>query len=215
MNLIRTSMAVAILAALPSAVVLAQVPDSAKGRLSMDGVLRASSQVDSVFVDRTKPAGAIDGGDWASYLLARLGAGKIPDGLGIEVVVDSSRIEVHGRLQDLPLEARALLGPVASMVDSTTMIAADVLVQRTGAEVVRFWLKGLRVNGFPFPEFLLGSMMASVGRQYPALTASGRDLYVQVPADGRLTLGEGAIQITTTGGAKAPAGSPPGRSRPE
>ena len=45
------------------------------GHLSNDGVLRASSQVDSVFVARTKADGRVDGGDWASYLLARLGAG--------------------------------------------------------------------------------------------------------------------------------------------
>jgi hypothetical protein len=170
-------------------------PDSTNDRLSNDGVLRASAQVDSVFVDRAKRAADIGGGDWASYLLARLGAGKIPDGLGIAVTVDTAKIEVRGRLQDLPLETRALLGPVASMVDSSTVITADVLMGRTGPEVVRFWLKGIKVNGFPFPEFLLGSMMASIGRQYPALTASGRDLYVQVPADGRLTLGEGTIRL--------------------
>lgn len=178
-----------------SGVVAAQTPDSLRGRLSNDGVLRASAQVDSVFVDRTKPAAEIDGGDWASYLLARLGTGKIPGGLGIEIRVDTARIEIHGRLQDLPLETRGLLGPIASMVDSSTVIEADVIMGRTGPEVVRFWLRGLRVNGFPFPEFLLGSMMASIGRQYPDLTASGRDLYVQVPADGRLTLADGAIRL--------------------
>jgi hypothetical protein len=172
--------------------------------------------VDSVFVDRTKSAGTIDGGDWASYLLARLGAGRIPDGLGIEVVVDSTRIDVHGRLQDLPAQTRALLGPVASMVDSNTVIAADVLVQRTGPELVRFWLKGLRVNGFPFPEFLLGSMMASIGRQYPALTASGRDLYVQVPKDGRLTLGPSGIEITVaTDSSVKGGGTSSGKPHPE
>ena len=178
-----------------SGVLAAQAPDSVRGRLSNDGVLRATAQVDSVFVDRRKSAAEIDGGDWASYLLARLGAGKIPEGLGIEIRVDTARIEVHGRLQDLPPETRTLLGPVASMVDSSTVIAADVVMGRTGPEVVRFWLRGLRVNGFPFPEFLLGSMMASIGRQYPALTASGRDLYVQVPADGRLTLGDGSVRL--------------------
>ncbi len=189
----------------------AQRPDSVRGRLSNDGVLRASAQVDSVFVDRTKRAAEIDGGDWASYLLARLGAGKIPDGLGIEVRVDTARIEVHGRLQDLPVETRALLGPIGSMVDSSTVIAADVLMGRTGPEVVRFWLKGIRVNGFPFPEFLLGSMMATIGKQYPALTASGRDLYVQVPADGRLSLGDGAIRLGIEPAGQGNPARPPSR----
>ncbi len=165
------------------------------GHLSNDGVGRAASLVDSVFIARTKADGRIEGGDWASYLLARLGAGRIRDSLGIEVAIDSAHIEVRGRLQDIPPEARALLGPVARMVDSNTVVIADVVMERTGREVVRFWLRRLRVNGFPFPEFLLGSMMASVGRQYPALTASGRDLYVQVPPDGRLTLGDGTVLI--------------------
>ena len=66
----------------------AQTPP-APGRLSNDGVVRAASQVDSVFVDRTKQSALIDGGDWASYLLARLGAGPIPDSLGIAIGIDS------------------------------------------------------------------------------------------------------------------------------
>lgn len=165
------------------------------GRLSMDGVLRASAVVDSVFVDRHVSAGAIDGGDWASYLLARLGAGQIPDSLGIMVGIDTARIEVRGRMQDLPEETRALLGPMARMVDSNTVISADVAVERTGPQVVRFWLRSLSVNGFALPEFLLGQMMASVGRQYPALTRTGRDLYVQVPADGVVRLDTGLIRL--------------------
>ncbi len=113
------------------------------------------------------------------------------------IAVDTSHIEVHGRLRDLPLEARRLLGPLASMVDSSTVVAADVALQRTGREVVRFYLRGIKINGFPFPEFLLGPMMTQVGRQYPALTASGRDLYVQVPPDGTVRLGDGAVLIAT------------------
>jgi hypothetical protein len=166
------------------------------GRFSRAGVVRATATVDSVFVARTLESGRIEGGDWASYLLARLGAGPIPDTLAITVTVDSTGIQVNGRLQDLPLEARRLLGPLASMVDSSTVVAADVGLRRSGREVIRFFLRGLRVNGFPFPEFLLTSMMAQVGRQYPALTASGRDLYVQVPADGTVRLAPGAVLIS-------------------
>lgn len=183
--------------------VLAVAPATAQsnpapGRLSLAGVMRASAVVDSVFVDRTGTAGAIDGGDWASYLLARLGAGEVPDSLGIVVDIDTARIEVRGRIQDLPAETRALLGPLANMVDSSTVIAANVLLQRTGPEVVRFWLRGLTLNGFAFPEFLLAPMMASIGRQYPALTKSGRDLYVQVPADGVMWLEPGVIRLRTS-----------------
>ncbi len=165
------------------------------GKLSMAGVMRGSAMVDSVFVDRTLPAGKIEGGDWASYLLARLGAGPMPDGLGIIVSVDTSHIDVRGRLQDLPLEARALLGPIATMVDSSTMISAAVLMQRTGPEVLRFWLRSITVNGMALPEFILGQMMASVGRQYPALTRTGRDLYIQVPRDGIVRLGSRAVHL--------------------
>jgi len=168
----------------------------APGRLSNEGVLRAASQVDSVFIERSKPAAMIDGGDWASYLLARLGAGPIPDSLGIAVGIDSTHIEVSGRLTDLPPETRALLGPLAARVDPNAVVAADVIVQRTGPELVRFWLRGLKLNGFPFPEFLLAPMMASVGRQYPALTRTGRDLYVQVPPDGQFALSPGGVAIT-------------------
>ena len=165
------------------------------GHLSRQGVVRATATVDSVFVARTLKAGQVEGGDWASYLLARLGADQIPDSLAIVVTIDSAHIEVHGRLQDLPLEARRLLGPLASMVDSSTVVAADVSLQRTGPELIRFFLRGLKVNGFPFPDFLLGSMMAQVGRQYPALTPSGRDLYVQIPRDGKVRLGDGVVLI--------------------
>lgn len=167
----------------------------ALGRLSNAGVSRAASQVDSVFVDRTKPSALIDGGDWASYLLARLGAGPVPDSLGIAIDIDSTHIEVSGRLADLPPETRTLLGPLAARFSPNTIIVADVIVQRTGRELVRFWLRGLNVNGLPFPEFFLASMMASVGRQYPALTKSGRDLYVQVPPDGQFALGDGGVVI--------------------
>ena len=149
--MIRWMVAALALASAP-ATLAGQVPDSAKGRLTRDGVLRASAQVDSVFVDRKKPAGEIDTGDWASYLLARLGGGRIQDGLGIEVKADSSQIEVRGKLQDLPPETRALLGPLATMVDSSTVIAATITMQRTGREVVRFWLKATGSMAFRFPS---------------------------------------------------------------
>lgn len=186
----------------------------APGTLSNGGVTRASAMVDSVFVDRLVPEARIEGGDWASYLLARLGAGPIPDTLGIQVKVDTSRIEVRGRLQDLPLEARQLLGPLALMVDSTTEVSADVVLQRTGPRVARFWLRGLEVNGFRLPELVLRQMMAQVGRQYPALTASGRDLYVEVPADGIIALDDGALRLAIPNPAagKPAAGDPPPRT---
>ncbi len=181
------------------------------GRLSNEGVLRAASQVDSVFLDRKKPEALIDGGDWASYLLARLGAGPIPDSLGIAIGIDSTHIEVSGRLADLPPETRALLGPLVAQVDPSTVIIADVIQERTGPEVVRFWLRGLSINGFPFPEFLLAPMMASVGRKYPALTKTGRDLYVQVPPDGQFSVSKEGVTISAppAGQTRRPGSVPP------
>lgn len=203
--MIRFSSVVATAALLVGAAATAGAQANPRpGRLSNDGVVRATATVDSVFVDRTRTEGSIDGGDWASYLLARLGAGQVPDSLGIEVMIDTVAIEVRGRLRDLPEETRGLLGPLASMVDSNSVIVADVVMQRTGREVVRFWLKGIKLNGYPFPEFLLGPMMTSVGRQYPALTASGRDLYVQVPADAVMTLTPGAVRLRISADSTAP-----------
>ncbi|MEK6688491.1 MAG: hypothetical protein AABZ01_08555, partial [Gemmatimonadota bacterium] len=54
-------------------------------RLSMGGVGRAATQIDSVFIDRTSVSTAVTGGDWVSYLAARLGALPIPDSMGIRV----------------------------------------------------------------------------------------------------------------------------------
>ena len=204
-SFVRVGMAVLAFATVG---LLAQTGPSG-GRLTKDGIARASAIVDSVFVDRQLRSGTIEGGDWASYMLARLGAGQIPDSLGILVAVDSSHIEVRGRLQDLPPDARNLLGPIASMVDSSTVVVANVLLQRTGPEIARFWLRGITVNGFPFPEFLLGSMMAKVGRQYPALTQSGRDLYVQVPADGTIALTRDGIYVAAPSKTRSGPGSSP------
>jgi hypothetical protein len=107
-----------LLTALAAGFVGLEAQQARPGRLSKDGVVRATATVDSVFVARTLKAGKVEGGDWASYLLARLGAGPIPDTLAIEVAIDTTHIEVHGRLQDLPIVARRLLGPLASMVES-------------------------------------------------------------------------------------------------
>jgi len=202
--------AAAALVTLSAAVAAAQT--TGNGRLTNQGVVRASALVDSVFIDRTLKQARIEAGDWASYLLARLG-GQIPDSLGLVVQIDSAGIQVRGRLQDVPPEARGLLGPLAAMVDSSTVIVAYVTLQRTGREGARFWLKGISVNGFALPEFVLAPMMARVGRQYPDLTESGRDLYVQVPADGTISLGRNVVVIAVTPG-PAPTSPPAPPSGP-
>ena len=48
----------------------------------------------------------------------------------------------------------------------------------------------------PFPEAVLTPLLSSVGKQYPALTASGRDLYVRVPTGAGMALEPGAVRLT-------------------
>ena len=59
----------------------------------------------------------------------------------------------------------------------------------------RFDLDGATVQGIPIPESVLGPAMRSVGRDYPALTETGRDLFIQIPADGKMKLMPGAVLL--------------------
>lgn len=156
--------------------------------LSGVGVLRASAQVDSVFIDRLVRETTVEGGDWVSYLAVRLGVDTLPEPSGIRVAVDSARIFVDGRLMDLPAETRALFGPIAMMLDSTTALRAEIVLGNSGPGLVRFILRRMMVNGFPIPESLLGPFLARVGKQYPVLTSTGRELRVQIPEDGAVLL---------------------------
>lgn len=171
-------------------------PQAAPGRISRAGVARAQAVVDSVFLDRKALEGTIDGGDWASYLMARLGVEPIPENTEILISVDSTHIVLSGRLQDLPQEARAMIGPLAALVDSSTVLAADIAPLPAAQGLSHFRLQGVTVGGFPVPEVVLRSMLLDVGEHYPALTKTGRDLYIEIPTDGRVTLIPGAVRIT-------------------
>ena len=191
----------------------------APSRLSRCGVVRAQAVVDSVFLDRTAASGTIDGGDWASYLMARLGVTPLPDTSSILVATDTAHIAISGRIQDLPQEARAMLGALAALVDSSTVLIADVELLPANKGLSHFRLRGISVGGFPVPEVVLHSMLLDIGERYPALTKSGRDLYVEIPTDGRVVLVSGGVRLTApargagsggagTGGAAPP---PPGK----
>ena len=164
-------------------------------RLSMGGVGRAATQVDSVFIDRTSVSTEVTGGDWVSYLAARLGALPIPDSVGIRVAVDSQQIRIRGRIRDLPEETRALFGPIQFMVDETALLEATVVMAPTRPGVVRFVLTTISVNGFLIPEALLSRFLANVGQQYPALTETGRELLVATPVDGRVNLVPDGVRV--------------------
>lgn len=185
-----------------AALVQAQVPP---GRISRAGVARAQAVVDSVFLDRKAPEGTIEGGDWASYLMARLGVEPLPENSEILIAVDSQHIVLSGRIQDLPQEARSMIGPLAALVDSSTVLAAEIVLLPSARGLSHFRLEGVSIGGFPVPEIVLRSMLLDVGENYPALTKSGRDLYVEIPTDGRVTLIPGAIRLTVV--------PPPGGSR--
>lgn len=159
------------------------------------GILRASAVVDSVFVDRTVPQGFVFAGDWGAYLMVRLGAIPIPEDLKIAVLADTSRMVLRTRVGDLPLEARLALGPLLGMVPPETVVEGDIVLWPMGPRVARFRLDAARISGIPVPERFLQEVMASVGRQYPALTHTGRDLLIQIPEGAEIRLARGGVQL--------------------
>jgi hypothetical protein len=170
-------------------------PAPAPGRLSNAGVYRAAALVDSVYVDRLNREAFVEGGDFASYLVARLGVHPVPDNLAIDVAVDTSAVTLSSRVQDLPQAVRGQLGPALMFLDPSSVIAADVSLLRSRVGVVRFHLRSLIVNGVALPEAILVPLMAQVGANYPALTSTGRDLLVAIPDDGTMRLAAGGVRV--------------------
>jgi hypothetical protein len=171
------------------------IPVGGAGRITAAGVVRAQAVVDSVFLDRTSKVGLIESGDWASYLMARLGVTPLPESTEMLVAVDTGGVVISGRIQDLPQEAREMVGPLLALVDSSTILAANIVKVPAGKGLAHFRLRSVTVGGYPIPEVLLHSMLLRVGERYPALTRSGRDLLVQIPLDGSVTLETGAIRL--------------------
>ena len=171
------------------------IPVGGAGRITAAGVVRAQAVVDSVFLDRISKVGLIESGDWASYLMARLGVTPLPESTEMLVTVDTGGVVISGRIQDLPQEAREMVGPLLALVDSSTILAANIVKVPAGKGLAHFRLRSVTVGGYPIPEVLLHSMLLRVGERYPALTRSGRDLLVQIPLDGSVTLETGAIRL--------------------
>lgn len=169
-------------------------PDS----LSNRGVVRAAHMVDSVFLDKLKPEGTISGGDWASYLMARLGITPIPASMRIGVTVDTQRVVLKGKVGDLPPEAKLALGPIVNMLGPESVYLADIRLGIAGPTAVRFHLESVTVNGIFVPEPMLQTVMLQVGKQYPALSRTGRDLLVEVPPGGRIKLIPNGVRLTLT-----------------
>jgi len=186
--------ALLLLMARPAAAQVAS--DTAWRPITTDGILRASAMVDSVYIDRQLPQAKVDGGDFTAYLLARVGAGVVPPDFGYRVAMDTTRVRIGGRVSDLPSQAQQSLSQLIMFLPPSTWLEADIRLLPAGREGVRFHLQGASVQGIPVPEAVLTPLLASVGRQYPALTASGRDLYVQVPSGARMALEPGAVRLT-------------------
>jgi hypothetical protein len=183
------------------------------GRITPAGVARAQAVVDSVFLDRKVGTGSIEGGDWASYLMVRLGVNPLPDSMGLVVSVDTLLITFSGRLQDLPPEAQAMAGPLSALIDPATIVTAEVEQVPAAAGLAHFRLRGVRIGMFPVPEMMLHSLLLDVGVRYPELTKSGRDLYVQIPEDGKVALGIGIVVLSRESGsqgATSPGSPAPG-----
>lgn len=201
----RTIIQIALVARL-AAGGTAAAQEPAGDPLTNDGVFRASAIVDSVFVDRHLLEADVAAGDFASYLMARLGVIPIPNDLRFRVLVDSERIRLNGRIQDLPEEARQELGPLLSMFPSGTMVNAFIVLADAGSRAIRFHLQSVTVNGFPIPEMALQAVLYDVGKSYPALTKTGRDLYVEIPHTARVLLLPDAVRLI--GPRPTDAGSP-------
>ena len=173
----------------------AQVAELTGDPLTNEGVVRASALVDSVFIDKLIPRATAGAGDFASHLMARLGVVPIPADLRFRVMVDSQRILLRGRSADLPAAARTELGGFLQMVPPEAVIEAEVALLPVGLRGVRFHLRTVYVDGVPVPDFILQSVMTEVGHQYPALTSTGRDLFVQIPERAWIVLTPAGVDL--------------------
>lgn len=172
--------------------------DPAGDALTNAGIARAAARVDSVFVSRTAGQALIRGGDFGSYLIARMGVNPIPSDLTLRVDVRPSGMVIAGRLRDVPQQARDAMGTMFTFLPLSTPIAGEIAVARIAPDAVRFRLAAARVNGIPVPEAMLNAIMASVAHQYATPTPSGRDLVVRVPPGGNLQLLTGWVRISRT-----------------
>lgn len=186
----------AVLVAALAALAGARPQDPVGEPLSNAGVARAAARVDSVFVSRTTQRTMIRGGDFGSYLMARIGVVPIPPDLRLRVAVNPEHLVLAGQLGDLPARTRDVLGAMFAMLPLSTPIAGEISVDRVAANAVRFRLTTARVNGIPVPETLLDAVMSRVAHQYATPNQSGRDLVVRIPPEGNLELMTGWVRLS-------------------
>jgi hypothetical protein len=173
--------------------------------ITNEGVVRASAAVDSVLLDGLAPERVVAAGDFASYLMARLGVVPIPVDLRFRVVPDTTVLRLTGRVADLPPEAVREIGPFVAFLDPETRLDALVALSRENLSAFRFRLVEVLIGGTRVPDDILQMVMSDVGRRYPALSRTGRDLFVEVPAGATIALVPGGVRLV----APPPAGTRP------
>ncbi len=163
--------------------------------ITNEGVLRASAVVDSVLLDGQADERVVGAGDFASYLMARLGVVPIPADLRFRVVPDTAALRLTGRVADLPPEAVREIGPFVAFLDPGTRLDALVALSRENPRAYRFRLTEVLIGGARVPDDILQMVMTDVGRRYPALSRTGRDLFVEVPAGATIDLVQGGVRL--------------------
>jgi len=106
-----------------------------------------------------------------------------------------AHMELFGTIADLPLETRHVLAPILGFFSPETSLIARIEMRRLNAEVVDLRLVSLWINGRQFPETALALFLAQVGKQYPALTETGRNLRLRVPRTGLVELEAGGVRL--------------------
>jgi hypothetical protein len=188
-------LALAVAGASGAATTLAAQQPLPGSRISNEGVFRADSAVEAVFLARTRLVDTVDIGDFASHLLARLGVPPFPDSMGFGVTSDSVRVRIVGRLRDFPPESQVELSPIFFFVDSLTPFTAEIALIDKANGVMRFRLMRVLVGGFPIPEILLLPALREYDRRYPVLANGGRDLLVAMPPEATVRLVKNGIEL--------------------
>lgn len=175
----------------------ARAQDTLPGsRLTNAGVVRAGSATDSVFVARTRLVDTIDIGDFASFLVAKLGGTSLYDSLAFKVTSDSLRVRISGRLMDFPPDSRAELSPIFAFLDSMSVFVAEISMPQADGGILVFRLERITVRGLTIPDLLLLAALSSYRAKYPdKLAAGGKEFHAEIPRDARAKLVHDAIVL--------------------
>jgi len=172
-----------LLALLAIGTVQAHAQDTLPGtRFSNAGVVRAGSATDSVFVARLRTVDTINIGDFASFLIAKLGGTTLYDSLQFKVTSDSLRVRIAGRLMDFPPDSRGEISPIFAFLDSTSVFVAEISMPQADSGIMVFRLERLTVRGLPIPDLLVLAALSSYRAKYPdKLAAGGKEFHVEIP----------------------------------